>query len=176
MDNIYLVPAPIEIVFEPIGEKQELFFKEFTLMEQSDNDPVGHWLKLAKARGETKETDQLLLTLIVELHRKVDELTQKVTGHERTHLPLEFEEDIESINYEKFKLQNGSFIEGKEYYGRVIMPTFPRRDIPIFFRALNTHLAEFVKIHDYDKSEWDSYVAARERSAIREMKKDRDEY
>ena len=176
MDKTYLIPAPIDIVFEPIGEKYELFDKEYTLMEQSDNDPVGHWLKMAKARGDTKETDQLLLTLIVELHRKVDELTQIVTGVEKNHVVLDFDEEIESINYESFKLKEERFVAGKEYYGRIIMPTFPKRDIPVFFKASSQSLGVFTKIHDYDKAEWDSYVAARERSVIRAMKKEKDEY
>jgi len=171
-NNLYLVPAPIEIHYEHLNnENSELFNKEFSLFEQSDNDPIGQWLKSAKARGDARDSDPLVLTLIAELHRKVDELTQLIKGNEENSIELKFSRNIESINYEYFYLEDHILEPNAEYYGRVLMPTFPRRDIPLYFKAINPQLALIKKIHDRDRRDWDTYVAARERTLIRELKR-----
>ena len=76
MGNIRVIRANLDIEFQKVGEKEEIFKREFDKLSEVDDDSIGHWLKLAKARGETRESDQVLLTLITELHRKVDELTK----------------------------------------------------------------------------------------------------
>ena len=141
MSDTKLVYAPISIQFSLESINPKLFRREFDLLEQSEDDPVGHWVKMAKAKGETRETDQLLLELIVELHRKVDELNQEILGRTKKSLSLEHDEEIDSIHYEHFKLKNEILDSDKIYYGRVLMPTFPRRDIPIYFQAVKSDFA-----------------------------------
>ena len=113
----------------------------------------------------------MLLTLLVELHRKVDALSDVVRGEEREDLPLENEAPIEGINYEYFQMRHGVLGVGKRYYGRLKMPTFPQRDIPVFFLAESEKLGRIELIHERDRKEWDSYVASRERVMIRNMKR-----
>jgi len=60
--------------------------------------------------------------------------------------------------------------EGELYYGRVSMPVHPKRDVAIFFQAESKTLAKIVKIHERDEKEWASYMTARERVLIRELK------
>lgn len=71
-----LVPASLVLEFELDDDKNEQFFNEFNSMTRSEEDALGAWLKRAKARGDTKESDQVLLTLLIELHRKFDELSE----------------------------------------------------------------------------------------------------
>jgi hypothetical protein len=165
-----LVPAPLEIAFSPVEAAQEDFEREFQKLSDADDDPIGQWLKLAKARGETKETDPVLLYLVVELHRKVDQLTQLVKNERPERVALARNGRIEAVGYEHFQLETPMLIPGERYYGRIDMPLFPRRDMGVWFRAETDRLARIERVHERDEKEWSGYVAARERILIREMK------
>jgi hypothetical protein len=56
------------------------------------------------------------------------------------------------------------------------MPTFPRREIPVYFKSVEEDLAQIKLLHDRDRVDWDTYVAARDRSAIREAKREKFEW
>ncbi len=168
--DIRLIPAPIEIEYSEASADPEAFEREYHALSESDDDPIGQWLKLAKARGETSETDPVLLNLIVELHRKIDNLEALLKNETPKRVPLQYKAQIESIGYEHFKIKDPAFQSGILYYGRLAMPVHPKRDVPVYFEALDSQVAKIVRMHDRDIKEWNSYVAARERVMIREMK------
>jgi hypothetical protein len=170
-ERIRLVPAPLSIDFERVRpERKEAFEREFQRLSETDEDPIGQWLKIAKARGETKETDPVLLHLLVELHRKVDTLTQIVRNEEPERLDLAQHGDIEAIGFEHFRLKEPALEPGERYYGRIEMPLFPKRDMGLWFEALDERLARILRLHERDEKDWNQYVTARERVMIREMK------
>ncbi len=171
MDSIRVVNAPLVIEYEEAGARYNEFKKEYDSLSEYEEDSIGQWLKLAKAKGDTRDSDQVLLTLMVELHRKIDELTAIVKNEEREFIKLENLQRIEGIGYEHFKFENDILTSEKEYYGRIAMPVFPKREIPLFFKALNSNMAEVILMHDKDIKDWSAYVAARERVMIRELKK-----
>lgn len=168
-----LVKAPISLVFSKVENNLEMYEREYHQLSDADDNPINQWLKLAKARGETAETDPVLLNLLVELHHKIDALEMFLKNEEPQRLSLLEEEEIESIGFEHFQLQRGVLEEGALYYARVSMPVHPKRDIAIFFQALNRSLAEITKIHERDEKEWNAYMTARERVLIRELKEKR---
>lgn len=170
MSNVRLVEAPINIVYDLAYNDPEGYEREFHQMSESDEDPIGQWLKLAKARGDTSESDPIVLNLLVELYRKIDKLEQILTMNTPQRLSLINEAMIESIGFEHFKLKEEQFEAGKLYYGRVEMPIHPKRDIAIFFEAMDGTLAKITRIHDRDEKEWASYMTARERVMIRQLK------
>ncbi len=169
--SIRLVTAPLEIDFDFAKSGAEEFEREYQSLSESDDDPIGQWLKIAKARGETKETDPVLLNLLVELHRKVDQLTQIVKNEEPKRIPLSMHAEIEAIGFEHFRLKEPLLQKSERYYGRIAMPVFPKRDVAIWFEALDSRVAKIVRMHERDIKEWNSYVTARERIMIREMKR-----
>ncbi len=171
--SVRLVPAPISIVFSEVGNDAEIYEREYHQLSESDDNAINQWLKLAKARGETADTDPVLLNLLVELHNKIDALEMFLKNEEPKRVSLTVEADIESIGFEHFKLKDGFLEEGREYYGRVEMPVHPKRDIGIFFKAQSKTLAKIIKIHDRDEKEWGAYLTARERVLIREAKEKR---
>jgi len=61
-----------------------------------------------------------------------------------------------------------------EYYARITMPVHPKRDIAIYFKAIDTSLASITKMHTRDEQEWSMYLTARERILIREMKESKE--
>lgn len=164
-----LVSAPLDITF-CIYENREDLKREFNMLSESDDDPVGQWLKLAKARGETSESDQVLLTLIVELHRKVDDLTAYIKNEKPEYIKLSQNAKIESIGFDNFYVKNGGFKSGIEYYGRISMPVFPKREMPLFFVGVDDGLAQIKRLHQRDRKDWNGYLTARERVMIRELK------
>ncbi|MEA2091340.1 MAG: hypothetical protein U9O83_03115, partial [Campylobacterota bacterium] len=161
---------PISLVYSEATLEKEAYLREYSQLSESDDDPVSQWLKLAKGRGETSETDPVLLNLIVELHRKIDTLEMFLKDEVPSRVSLTDKIKIESIGFEHFKLESDVLETGKEYYGRVEMPVHPKRDIAIFFKALDKSLVEITKIHERDEKEWGVYLTARERVLIREAK------
>lgn len=170
MSKPRLIPAPISISFGDADRERELYEREYQQLSESDDDPISQWLKMAKARGDTKESDPILLELIVELHRKIDALEMFLKEEIPSRVSLTLHSEIESIGFEHFKLKSPLFEVGKVYYGRIEMPLYPKRDLGLFFQALSTDMAQFVKMHERDEKEWNAYVTARERVLIRELK------
>lgn len=171
--SVRLVSAPISLVFDEVQTDKELYLREFGQLSESDEDPINQWLKLAKAKGEISDTDPVLLNLVVELHRKIDALERFLKNEEPKRASLVYEADIESIGFEYFKLKEPLLNEGINYYGRVQMPVHPKRDIAIFFTAIDVSLAKITKIHERDEKEWSAYLTSRERVLIRETKEKR---
>lgn len=168
--DIRLVQAPISLVYSLSTNDEESYEREFQKLNESDDDAISQWLKNAKGRGETSETDPVLLNLIVELHRKIDGLERFIKNEEPIRLSLTDEQDIQSIGFEYFKLKDDALEVGKTYYGRVEMPVHPKRDIPIYFEAIEPSLAKLIKIHERDEKEWGAYLTSRERVLIRQAR------
>jgi len=172
--SVRLVLAPISIAFSEVGDNFELYNREYHQLSESNDNPINQWLKLAKARGETSETDPVLLNLIIELHNKIDALEMFLKNEQPKRVSLTVEAEIESIGFEHFKLKDELLEEGREYYGRVEMPVHPKRDIGIFFKAQSKTLAHITRIHERDEKEWGAYLTARERVLIREVREKRE--
>ncbi len=164
-----LINAPLDVDFCIFDGREDLV-REFDMLNETDDDPVGQWLKLARARGETSESDQVLLTLLVELHRKIDDLTSYVKDEKTEYINLKNRAKIESIGFDNFYVKDETFQEGLTYYGRIAMPVFPKREFPLFFKAIDKNLVQLTKLHQRDRKDWDAYVTARERVMIRELK------
>jgi len=165
-----LVKAPISIFFSEASIDEDAFDREYHQLSESEDNPINKWLKLAKARGETAETDPVLLNLLVEMHNKIDALELFIKDEQPSRVSLINEEDIDSIGFEHFSFAKEVLEEGTEYYGRVEMPVHPKRDVGIFFTALSPTLAHIKRIHERDEKEWASYMTARERILIREAR------
>ena len=80
MESIRLVPAVLSLSYEASSVENMHFVQEYYALLQLNDDPLGVWLKSSKNRKAAEESDQILLTLITELHRKVDKLTQLITS------------------------------------------------------------------------------------------------
>lgn len=168
--SVRLVPAPIHLHFAPAAKDIEAYKREYHQLSEADEDPISQWLKRAKAKGETSESDPVLLNLMVELHRKIDNLERLIKNEEPPRLKLEREGMIESIGFQHFKLKAAALQPNRRYYGRIEMPVHPKRDVGVFFIAENERLGRIEKIHERDEKEWAAYLTARERVMIREMK------
>ncbi len=170
MANIYLVEAPISISFSKSCLDMEKFTREYHKLGQTDGGELSKWLKATKMRGEANDSDPVLLHLMIELHKKIDNLEKLIKHEVPNNLKLESIFDIDSIGFEHFKLSQEILVVDEKYYGRLDMPIYPKRDIGIFFQAITPSLAQIIKIHDRDQSAWNLYLRARERVLIREKK------
>lgn len=168
--NIRLISAPISIAYSEVDGNEDAFAREYEKTSQVNGDPVSQWLKVAMARGETEESDKVVLNLLIELYRKVDSIDKQLKNEASPLIKLQNEAEIESIGYNHFKIVNAVLQDGTSYYGRVDMPMHPKRDISIYFKAIDSSLAEITKIHTRDDKEWSTYLVSRERTLIREMK------
>jgi len=165
-----LVPAPISIYFSNADLDKEAYEREYQQLSETDDDPISQWLKLAKARGETRDSDPVLIELMVELHRKIDALEMFLKDEVPKRISLTNMAKIDSIGFEHFKLEFDDLEEKKVYYGRIEMPVYPQRDVGVFFEAQSKNLAKILRIHERDEKEWNAYMTARERILIRELR------
>ena len=164
------VEAPLTIEFSLLSENPEEFEREYQTLALNNDDAVGQWLKKAKARGETAESDPVLLQLLIELHRKIDSLEAYIKDEVPPRLELSKIAKIEAIGFDGFKLKEAALVADESYYARVDLPVHPRRDVAIIFKALNEKEADIVKMHAEDEKEWSAYLTARERVLIRELR------
>lgn len=176
MENIRLVEASLNTAFKEGTPEDEFLMKEFKSLLMVHDDPLSVWLKSEKTRKETEDTDKVLLTLIAELHRKVDALSLKLSNNAPIHLPLSYNGVIDGVGHGYFKFSEACLEEGKGYYARIDMPTFPRRSVPIFFEALTDTMAKIILMHEDDKKDWSAYMVACERVMIRQLKGKESEY
>ena len=161
------VDAYVPIEFD---EYNETLKEEFDKLGSETDDPIGQFIKLAKARGETKETDPILLELLIALHRKVDELTAYVKNEKKELLPLKYKSETNGIGFEYFRIKDNILKKGIKYYGRFDLPVFPERKVPVIFEGYSEDIAKIIHMHDRDIKDYNAYITARERAIIREMK------
>ena len=170
MSAVHLVEAGLAIEFDTLEANTAEFEREYEVLGEGDDDAIGQWLRVAKAKGETSDSDPVVLHLIVELYRKLDRLEQIITNSMPSHYPLQFSGGVSKIGFEHFEISEPLFNEGMHYYGRIILPLQNRRVVPLYFEALSTTLAKMTRIHPSDEKEWDSYMMSRERKKIRKLK------
>ncbi|WP_035908111.1 hypothetical protein [Lebetimonas sp. JS032] len=166
-DKIRLIPVIVEFEFDEYNNELQ---KEFDMLGSESDDPIGQYVKLAKARGETKETDPVLLELLIALHRKVDELSAIVKNEEKNFIKLKNKTKITEIGFGYFKIKNNLFEKNKKYYGRMKLPVFPPRIVPVIFKGADKNIAKIEFMHERDEKDYNAYIMARERAMIRQMK------
>ena len=168
-----LIETSLKIEFDKVQNNPEIFAKEFTKLTQSDEDPIGEWLRLTKAKKGGLEGDSIIiLELLVEIYRKIESLEKTLGSIKKEYTILAQKGEITTIGHGCFIMKNTSLEENTLYYGRIELPTFPTRIIPVYF-IYRSELAWVEQIHGRDESEWDSYVASKERALIRTLKQNK---
>ena len=164
MVDFRLIASQISVEFEEDdGNKFELEFN-------SSRANIEEWLSLAKARGEAENSDPLTLKLLVELYKKVDELSNLIKHEKSPQTPLKYHEITSLIGFEGFEFKNECLDPSKIYFARVSLPLFIKRDILLYFEALSTKTAKIIRVSRNDEKEWSMYVAESERLEIRKQK------
>lgn len=178
MEHIRFVDA--SIFFDCMVDLDEsgAFQQEYYGLSMVNNDPIGQWLKSSRMRKEVNDSDQVLLTLLVDLHRKVDLLTRIVQEKgSDLYLPLEEHLRIDGVAHDGYiRVPEAHFEVGARYYARIELPMFPKRVSAFYFEALTSTHGKIVLMHEEDVTEWDVYVATCERAMIRQMKGHNSEY
>lgn len=165
-----LVDVNIHIDFCIVNkENKDILKQEFDSFGEHNQDPINHWLKIAKARGDIEESDNILFNLIIELHKKLDNLENILKNNKQEYIKLDFSTQVIGMGHEYFKLKDFDNDE-ISFYGRLKMPVFPKRDIPLFFSHISNDIYKIDFMHNRDNIDYDSYITARERALIREIK------
>ncbi|MDD3769568.1 hypothetical protein E0765_09220 [Sulfuricurvum sp. IAE1] len=170
MNDVRLIEAPLEIVFDKVSVNESEFEREYARLSETDDDAIGQWLRTAKAKGETSDSDPVVIHLLVELYRKMDRLEHLILNNVPQRLTLSVDAAIAQIGFEHFELLEPLLEPGETYYGRLELPVHPKRETALYFEALTPSLARISRIHPRDESEWGAYMMARERAMIRHLK------
>lgn len=170
MSNVRLVTAMIDLVYEEVSGDVERFEREFNEISEAEENSIAQGIKHIKTRGESDETNLLIINVLAELYRKMDKIEYLLVHGNSNRLALSSAASIEGIGLEHFKLSSDVLEIGKHYYGRLEIATFPRREIAFYFEAIEPSLAKIENIHVRDQEAWGYYMVACERIMIRQMK------
>lgn len=164
MVDFRLIYGRVEIAFEPDDE----YVYEVEFNQSRSN--IDEWLSHEKVRGEGENSDPLTLKLLVELYKKVDELSSIIKNQHTPPKPLKFNFTTSKIGYEGFEFDNECLEVGVTYYARVNLPLFIRREVLMYFKAVTPKCAKILKISRGNEREWNAFVAESERLEIRKVK------
>ena len=169
--NIRFVSASLNISFEEVLDSNRSIFKnEYNTLNEYENDDIKEWVSKLKAHGKLDETDRVLLTLLVELHKKVDNLETLIKNEKDDGLKLQHHTKIIGIHFEYIGLNDYNFLENTLYFAKVELPVFPKREIPIYLIGLKQNMAKIHLISQKNQEDWNSLVMAKEREEIRKLK------
>lgn len=166
-----IISAPLKIAFNKLDSANEMIFKgEFDRLSENNDDPISAWLRNIRSRGKSVDENEPIIQLLVELHRKIDALSAHINNEKDEFLELDSNAILESISHNLLIFNSDILETGEKYYARLEIAVFPIRKIPLFFYAKDSKNAEIYLIHSRDEVDFDNYIAARERSLIREAK------
>lgn len=174
-----IINAPLKIDFGKVSKEFEAQCRaEFDRLSENNDDPISAWIRNIRSRGRVVDENEPILQLLIELHRKIDALSAQINNESKNYLALESSAVLEAIGHNVLifganslmYLPNGGLEVGAKYYGRLDIAVFPPRKIPLFFIAQDSKNAEICLMHGRDEVDFDNYIAARERSIIRESR------
>ena len=165
-----IINAPLKIDFGKVEADESLFKAEFDRLSENNDDPISAWIRNVRSRGRVIDENEPILQLLIELHRKIDALSAQINNESKDYLSLHSSAILQSIGHNTLIFGEDLLEVGAKYYGRLDIAVFPMRKIPLFFNALDSKNAEICLMHSRDEVDFDSYIAARERSIIRENK------
>jgi len=172
MSDIRFIPAALDFVYEEVfPSNKQMFQNEYNTLSEYENNDIEEWLKKAKTKGATEDSDKVLLTLIVELHKKIDRLENILTQKEKDSITLQHQSKIVGINFDYIESDGLDFLNTHRYYAKVMMPTFPKREIPMFLVGVDKNRAKIQLISQKNLEDWNSFVMSKEREMIREIKR-----
>lgn len=167
-----IINAPLQIAYNALDSANESLFKaEFDRLSENNDDPISAWIRTTRARGKVIDENEPILQLLIELHRKIDALSAQINNESKSYVALESTAVLKSIGHNLLIFSEDLLEVGVKYYARLDIAVFPTRKIPLFFNALDSKTAEIYLMHGRDEVDFDSYITARERSIIRERKK-----
>ena len=166
-----LIQVDLQIEYEVVtDENKKQLQQEFDALGEHNQDPIGSYIKLAKARGETRENDDILISLLIELHRKIDNLESILLQKEENRLSLVHASPVLALGHTHLQIANLDIMPQSKFYGRMKIPVFPPREIPLYFSSTEGDIGKIDFMHNKDSIDYDMYITARERSLIRQMK------
>jgi hypothetical protein len=169
--DVRFVPASLDIVYEEVLDSNRTIFKdEYDRLSEYENDDMKEWVKKLKAKGQLEDTDKILLTLLVELHKKVDNLEALLKQKENNTLKLQHNSKIVGINFDYIQTDGYDFLENTLYYAKIFLPVFPKREIPIYINGITKHIGKIHLISQKNIEDWNALVMTKEREQIRKLK------
>lgn len=167
MSDFRLVSAQLFVEFEPYDERFEAEFS-------SSHNGLDEWLSLLKAKESGENTDPLTLKLLTEILRKLENIENMLSKQDEAR-HLANTKTASKIGYEGFCFDEDCLKSGGLYFASVRIEGFVRKNIKLFFRALDGRLAKIERISKFDEKEWAQNVARCEMSQIRQNKRKKDE-
>ncbi len=164
MVDFRLIDSKVAVSFE-----EDVDFK-FELEFNESRSNIDEWLSHEKARGESENSDPLTLKLLVELYKKVDELSNLIKNEKTPPKPLKHMKITDKIGFEGFSFDEDCLEKDVIYFAKISLPLFIKREILLYFKAVDCKTAKIVRIARSDEKEWSSYVSESERLEIRKQK------
>ena len=164
MVDFRLIDSSLRVNFEPFTEGK--FENEF----YGSRSGIDEWLSFERAKGDMENSDPLTIKLLVEVYKKLEELTTLLREHRDPYSPLERAAVATKVGFEGFCFGEDTLEAGETYFGRLNLNISLKRVIPVQFVALDARAAKITRIAPNDEKEWSHFVAQSEIIAIRKAK------
>ena len=172
MDKIRFIPTTLNFTYEEVRDSNKKEFQEeYNLLSENSADSIEEWIKKQQTKGQIEDTDQVLLKLLVELHKKVDRLESILKNENEQLLPLQYNAKIYGIHFEYIQTEKYCFLVDTIYYARISMPVFPKKELPLYLIGINDDIAKIHIVNQKNSDEWISFVMSKEREYIRGLKR-----
>ncbi len=169
--DIRFVPASLDIEYEEVNSKNQGIFKdEYKTLQEYGNDDINEWVKKLKAKGQLDDTDRVLLTLLVELHKKIDNLENLLKNEKSNLVKLQQSSKTTAINFDYIQTDSFDFLSDTLYYARIALPVFPKREIAVYLYGIENNIAKIHLISQKNQDDWNSLIMSKEREYIRKIK------
>ena len=172
MDSIRFIPTTLNFSYEEVRDSNKKEFQEeYNLLSEYNSDGIEDWIKKLQAKGQMQDTDQVLLKLIVELHKKVDRIESILKNENEQLLPLQHKSKIYAIHFDYIQAEKYTFLIDTIYYARISLPVFPKKELPIYLIGIKDDIAKIHVINQKNADEWIAFVMSKEREEIRKIKR-----
>ncbi|MCE3047561.1 hypothetical protein [Helicobacter kayseriensis] len=165
-----IVRSALEIKMKEVEEIGGESLEEFHHLNQKEEMGIDRWLRLAK--GREYDGDEVMLELLLEIYKKLEHIQQQISPTPTSLLHLEQSSLTCYIGHEFLCLKE-KMQEGKMYYARVDLPSFPNKLIPFYLKMLTPNIARIIKMGEMHTRSYDSYIVECERLEIRSKKEER---
>lgn len=143
---------------------------EFELEFNSKRADIQEWLIHEKAHGEAENSDPLVLKLLVELHKKIDELSDIINSKNEPIVKLANNQVTSEISFDGFKFSHHCLNKNEIYFARLKVPDSFKKNILVYFKAIDEMTAKIERISLNDERQWSSFVAQSQMMQIRKQK------
>ena len=168
-----LVDSRLQIEFQCLDDSiLPKVTEEYESLNQAHNSSIDRWLGTLKAKsGDCKcgGGSMVLGEMLAQIYKKLEHIENLISGDSARYVDLGEIAHTSKLGHGVILLVDGykDLQIDKEYYGRLLLPLFPSRQVPLVAVAIGPQALSVTKMGERDLKDYDSYIVGVEREMLR---------